>query len=1376
MSVIGTDSRASTNAFGEFPLSVATTVDVGFAAPWGSGIIIGQNHVLTAGHVAFDVGFGGILTPQRVVRSANEDALTSRQIGNSADPAANVTNQNFLKGYNVGTARSDDIALLTTSTQMIDSGRVIGLTAFIDPDDANGLTVDLAGYPGDINNGRDLVSAPADNVEETRSNGRFFYDIDTAGGQSGSGVWHTLEGDTQIRALGVHTHGTGQSALVAALPFIGRHNGGTLITQDVYDGIAAQMAADIGSTSLAVEAESLPENAIVGSDSDDVVLGSWRKERILGNEGDDRLAGGGADDRIEGGEGVDQALFSGLITEYDITISDDSGPNFSIVHARGSMADATDTLTGVEFAVFEYVDADALGTTGYGTDDDGDQFFVPLQVDPDDPTKLKDGPLLDPEVANVDVLDSAGETIGSLSAEIPAFMFDGDVDYTLNIGAEDSALYNFVYIVDSSGSMFGTNIEETKAAYATLTQSLIDQGVAARANFAVVDFDSRATLFDGLTAQQAISTVNGLSAGGGTSFGPALSTAEGWFEGLSNVGNATNIAYFLSDGFGSGASADLQLVNEGQDDEAAVDVRAFGIGSGADLSSLNTIDSDSAVLLADPSDLTDAFSVSGVDPSTIERIDVKLDGTVVDTIQASALTDTPLGLTYEGSIDDLTVTRTAENIVSFDVVFNDGTPTATLTTKVTTGQSEVRTQSADGTREVVTFSVVQSDFVGGSESAVINANDLDNTITLSADDNSIRGNGGNDTLVVTGDRNVIDGGEGTDTAVFDGDAASFGGVVRTGELVTVGGSNTLLDVELVRFDDALIDVATFGEVAELNLGTPVVTVAEGDAQAEIVVTLTNPVLEDVTVSFATRDRTARDGNDFVAAQGDVVIAAGDTEARFTVELSSDSAAEERERFFVDATVTGTARFSDGKTTASAQVLIEDDDTLIAITQSETVAQYVEGTGTTSVQAITVERFGDVSEADTVSLVVTPSGDNPVSADDFDGGLPSGNISFAAGESAKTLTFSFNADDVIEQDETFEAALSAVSGNGTVLTDAVLFTVADDDGPDDLVGEDIEIDGTEEVDTLTGNRLDNIITARAGNDIISGRQGADIISTGAGADTVTDTPADLYGDIIRDFGLEDRIIFKDVQVKRSDISFDQSTGILGVDADGDGVEDGSLTLEGDFSGGNFMAVNVGTDTALTYETLLPNLVEQEAVAAEVVNGINNQEFLTGDGVTNFNVSLSDQADAGFVNVLGVYEVTDSGEIVDARLLSNNAKVDGGRSVSITGVEDGNRLGFFIVQDAAEWANALAATDTISFITTDGTGATINDGAAVALAVDGIDAGQQVFHSFDQTLNSDGMEHVLSGVDTEGEYITIGFEDLLGDGDRDYQDVLFDVDLV
>lgn len=280
----------------------------------------------------------------------------------------------------------------------------------------------------------------------------------------------------------------------------------------------------------------------------------------------------------------------------------------------------------------------------------------------------------------------------------------------------------------------------------------------------------------------------------------------------------------------------------------------------------------------------------------------------------------------------------------------------------------------------------------------------------------------------------------------------------------------------------------------------------------------------------------------------------------------------------------------------------------------------------------------------------------------------------------------------------------------------------------------------------------------------------------GAKTIVNVPGSLDGDQIYGFGNDDTIQLQGLEIGRGDIEVTYGSAILGIDRDGDRIADETVTLEGDFSAGDFMAVGDNGDTLVTFETFLPKLQERQAVDPDLVNGIINQNFLKGDGTTDFEVTLRDLGFAGYDNVVGVYEIDAGGNIVDTRILFDNANADKWASTLIEDVEDGNNLGFFIVQDAADWAATLSDSDTLSFIDSSGDAANISDGADISIAVNGAAVDEMVFHSFDEDMNSDGLQHALSGVEVGGEAITIGFEDLTGGGDRDYEDVAFRVELV
>ena len=302
-----------------------------------------------------------------------------------------------------------------------------------------------------------------------------------------------------------------------------------------------------------------------------------------------------------------------------------------------------------------------------------------------------------------------------------------------------------------------------------------------------------------------------------------------------------------------------------------------------------------------------------------------------------------------------------------------------------------------------------------------------------------------------------------------------------------------------------------------------------------------------------------------------------------------------------------------------------------------------------------------------------------------------------------------------------------------------------------------------------------MTINITNDIFNPLGGQAFV-IGGRADVVRGPVENFFDDVIKDFGLDDTMVFEGRELARSAIDVTFSSKILAVDTDGDGSSNGQFTLEGDYSDGDFMAVTVHGDTLITFENFLPVLREGQAVDHNLVSGIINQNFLRGDGTTDFQVTLRDLGFAGYDNVLGAYEIDATGNIVDTRILFENANADKSASVLIEDVENGHNIGFFIVQDAADWAATLDSSDTLIFVNSSGDTANVSDGANISLAVNGALVNEMVFHSFDERMNTDDLQHALSGVEVGGEAITIGFEDLTGGGDRDYEDVAFRVDLI
>ncbi|CAD0185167.1 hypothetical protein RUESEDTHA_02053 [Ruegeria sp. THAF57] len=155
---------------------------------------------------------------------------------------------------------------------------------------------------------------------------------------------------------------------------------------------------------------------------------------------------------------------------------------------------------------------------------------------------------------------------------------------------------------------------------------------------------------------------------------------------------------------------------------------------------------------------------------------------------------------------------------------------------------------------------------------------------------------------------------------------------------------------------------------------------------------------------------------------------------------------------------------------------------------------------------------------------------------------------------------------------------------------------------------------------------------------------------------------------------------------------------------------------------------------------------------------------GDGDTDLTILLGDaQADGdGFV-------FTKDGNTVAncANFLPGFAP---GVRVADSAV-NGNRLGFFVVQNGAARAADLSDADDLGFIASNGGLADVDDEFDFALTASGDSAGVTTVHSEKAIWNTDDQQHALPGTARGGEAMIIGFEDLTGTGGFDFEDVVF-----
>lgn len=300
------------------------------------------------------------------------------------------------------------------------------------------------------------------------------------------------------------------------------------------------------------------------------------------------------------------------------------------------------------------------------------------------------------------------------------------------------------------------------------------------------------------------------------------------------------------------------------------------------------------------------------------------------------------------------------------------------------------------------------------------------------------------------------------------------------------------------------------------------------------------------------------------------------------------------------------------------------------------------------------------------------------------------------------------------------------------------------------------------DTIDGTGGDDVIDAGAGNDLIRSGTGNDKITTGEGEDIVQGTLAEHAGDTIADFEPgADSLRILGANVAGGDVEIAQTEESTVITFEGGG----ELTLEGDYTDQGFLFLPDGDNTIVIADDLLTGetLEEGEAIPDSIETGLGQVGMLLvgGEDGRDFELTFDDSVQAaGYDNSLIAYEIDGAGNIRDVRLVAANVK-DVTEPVEIEGVDAGWELHFAVVQNGAN----LGITDT-------STVQLIDLGTDIALLVDGVLSTAEVFVSHDTGLNPDGLDHVIAGADGEGNAV-IGFEDLTGGGDADYQDVVFEV---
>ena len=218
--VHGVDNRTQITNTNVFPWRAIASLLITAAdnSTWiGTGWFVGPHTLLTAGHCVFIKNSGvagrdGWVKKIQVMPGRNASTL----------PYGSVSSTSF-KSVTSWTNNGDenfDYGAIIIPTNL---GNTVGWFGYqvLSDGDLTASTVNISGYPGDKPAGTQWFQS---NKVASTGPRKVFYDIDTAGGQSGAPVWRLVNGNRY--GVAIHAYGGATT------------NSGTRITSPVADNIA----------------------------------------------------------------------------------------------------------------------------------------------------------------------------------------------------------------------------------------------------------------------------------------------------------------------------------------------------------------------------------------------------------------------------------------------------------------------------------------------------------------------------------------------------------------------------------------------------------------------------------------------------------------------------------------------------------------------------------------------------------------------------------------------------------------------------------------------------------------------------------------------------------------------------------------------------------------------------------------------------------------------------------------------------------------------------------------------------------------------------------------------------------------------------------
>lgn len=262
------------------------------------------------------------------------------------------------------------------------------------------------------------------------------------------------------------------------------------------------------------------------------------------------------------------------------------------------------------------------------------------------------------------------------------------------------------------------------------------------------------------------------------------------------------------------------------------------------------------------------------------------------------------------------------------------------------------------------------------------------------------------------------------------------------------------------------DPSGSGSIISVNDAT-VVEGNSGTTNAVFSITVSPAPTAPVTVNYRTTNNNATAGEDYVPQTGTLTFAAGQTSKTVSVPVKGDTVNEGDESFNLTLfSLGGPASYGEGS--AYGVILGDDRSPLISI-GDVTVAEG--GPGSTVDAGFTVRLIQSSPQPVLVDWD-TRDGD-AVAPGDYAG--DGGTLTFAPGQTTKTVTVTVNGDDLVEGDEKFYVDLSHAVGGNITSSESTGVAVVQDSDAFDVMGSVVKSTGggaSGAKVVLSGNNLPN----------------------------------------------------------------------------------------------------------------------------------------------------------------------------------------------------------------------------------------------------------------------------------------------------------------